>query len=255
MTGDVERSVAGWASRIRPHLERAVEAWVDAGDELLAAKQAMPHGTFEALVAELGMAPSTARRLMQISRHPVLRDRAHGHALPSSWRTLAELARMDDDDLEAAIDRGEVTPATTRAQAAALRAEPPLTPEERVRLAECEAVIRSAGERPQWWWDLCLAMELPADWMVADDNRRLDWLARLADAASHVPVEARHDILLQAMPDYEPDAPDVVKAWALTIFAGVTTGLCRDGWTDELLDVDIAATFDAAVDELEGVTR
>lgn len=121
----------------------------------------------------------------------------------------------------------------------------PLTEDEERQLAKCEANIAAAGERPQWWWDLALAMELPADWvLVSNGEQRIGWLSRLARAASQVPREARHDVLLQVMPDYEPDAPEIIKAWSLTVFAGVATGLARDGWTDELLKVDLAAMVD-----------
>ncbi|MEJ7766153.1 MAG: hypothetical protein WKF86_11720 [Acidimicrobiales bacterium] len=117
----VEATPAAWAALIRPDLERAAEAWIAAGDKLVEAKSQLIHGSFGRLLHELNMAPSTASRLMQISKSPVLRDRAHGHTLPSSWRTLAELSRLPDAALAAAIDSGSVDSHTSRAEAMRLR--------------------------------------------------------------------------------------------------------------------------------------
>jgi hypothetical protein len=46
-----------------------------------------------------------------------------------SWRTLYELTKLDDETLIAGIKAGEITPETTRAQAAALHADPVEKPE------------------------------------------------------------------------------------------------------------------------------
>src|SRR5438046_701681 len=101
---EVAPSVDEWAERIRPHLDRAAESFVAAGRELTAAKAALPHGGFLELVASLDLAPRTAQRLMQIAHHPVFSDATRGSHLPNAWRTLAELARVPEDDLLAAIE-------------------------------------------------------------------------------------------------------------------------------------------------------
>jgi hypothetical protein len=113
----VELSVDGWASRVRPHLDQAAESFVAAGRELVAAKAALGHGHFLELVASLDLAPRTAQRLMQIANHPVLSDATHGSYLPPSWRTLAELARVDEDVLLMAIESGDVHPEMKRTAA------------------------------------------------------------------------------------------------------------------------------------------
>jgi len=114
---EVAPSVDEWAERIRPHLDRAAESFVAAGRELTAAKAALPHGGFLELVASLDLAPRTAQRLMQIAHHPVFSDATRGSHLPNAWRTLAELARVPEDDLLAAIESGVVHPRMRRADA------------------------------------------------------------------------------------------------------------------------------------------
>jgi len=120
MSATLHSTVDYWVGKIMPSLDRAAEAWIQAGVDLNEAKAAVAHGQFGRVVAELGMSPSTATRIMAIARNPVISDRAHGHALPSSWRTLAELARLDDDELTGAINQGVVHPGMTRADAARL---------------------------------------------------------------------------------------------------------------------------------------
>jgi len=125
MNATLNTTVDYWVGRIMPSLDRAAEAWIQAGVDLNEAKAAVGHGQFGRVVAELGMSPSTATRIMAIARNPVLADRAHGHALPPSWRTLAELARLDDDELAGAIGEGLVHPEMTRGDAARLVAGGP----------------------------------------------------------------------------------------------------------------------------------
>ena len=109
-----------WVGRIRPTLGRAAAAMVLAGADLNEAKAAVGHGGFGQLLDELDIEPRMAQRLMAIARHRVLADPTHGSHLPPSWRTLSELARLDDDELAGAIDEGLVHPAMTRADAARL---------------------------------------------------------------------------------------------------------------------------------------
>lgn len=106
------------AQRIRAHLGQAVAGFVAAGRDLVAAKEALPHGEFENWVREqVGISERAARMLMSIAAHPVIADRHHGSDLPPSWRTLYELARLPGPLLEQAIRSGEVTPDLEREQA------------------------------------------------------------------------------------------------------------------------------------------
>lgn len=113
----VEPYVTHWADRIRPHLARAVEGIVAAGRELAEAKEALPHGQFGPLLDELGMSARMAQRYMRAAAHPILGDATRVTHLPAAIGTLDALARWDDDDLVAALDAGDIGPATTRAEA------------------------------------------------------------------------------------------------------------------------------------------
>ena len=104
-----------WANRIRRRFSDAVEAILDVGMDLIAAKRELPHGEFEKMVLEdLGWHSSTARRLMAIARHPVLGNRAHVHVLPPSWGTLYELTKLPAPALTKAIREGRITPELSR---------------------------------------------------------------------------------------------------------------------------------------------
>ena len=64
----------------------------------LGGPQRLPHGSFTSMVeAELPFGEATARRLMIIADDKRLSNRAQGHALPPSWRTLYELTKLDDE--------------------------------------------------------------------------------------------------------------------------------------------------------------
>lgn len=119
-----ELAVSDWAGRIRPHLVSAAESIIAAGRELVAAKEALPHGEFGPLLAELALTPRTAQRFMAIARNPVLSDATHVSHLPSAWGTLYELSRLPAEVIEEAIEGGEITPGLTREDVAAL--SPPI---------------------------------------------------------------------------------------------------------------------------------
>ena len=91
-----------WAERIADGRRDTVESIFAVGRLLGEAKGSpdLPHGDFEAMIeADLPFKPSTARRLMAIARNPWLVNRAHGHVLPPSWRTLYELSRLTEEVL------------------------------------------------------------------------------------------------------------------------------------------------------------
>jgi hypothetical protein len=140
-------SVAGWAERIRPLLARTVEAIVATGRELIAAKEALPHGSWYPLLDELDLSPTMAQRFMRVARQPLLANPSRGTRLPASLNVLDELTRLDDDELAAAIEAGEIGPATTRAAAVAMaRSSEPAIPatieEAATELERIDAEIR-----------------------------------------------------------------------------------------------------------------
>jgi hypothetical protein len=111
-------------------LQKGVEGFIEAGEGFLQAKHELPHGEYEAMVRDdLRMDPSTARRFAAIASHPVISNRAHGHALPPSWRTLYELTKLPQTLLLTKIGEGAVHPGMERKDARALLPAPEPAPE------------------------------------------------------------------------------------------------------------------------------
>ena len=107
-----------WATTIRADMLRAVEGIVAAGHHLIEAKADLGHGNFTVMVkGRLGFSLRTAERLMAIASNPVLSNPTHRVALPPSWGTLAELAKISEHRLEHAIAGRKVRPDMTRAKA------------------------------------------------------------------------------------------------------------------------------------------
>lgn len=121
---EVARTPGEWADLVRADLARSVEGFVAAGRHLAEAKEQMPHGEWLPWVEhELPIGERAVRMLMALSEHPVISNRNHGTDLPTSWRSLYELSRLEPLALEAAIADGRVTPELERKQAKAVVAE------------------------------------------------------------------------------------------------------------------------------------
>jgi len=119
-----------YAERIRALRAASVEAFVATGQELLRAKDELPHGEFEGLVREdLGWSRATSARLMEIARHPIISDVAHVRHLPPAWGTLYKLTRLDNEVLESALGSGAVHPGLERKDVAALGPAESLPPQ------------------------------------------------------------------------------------------------------------------------------
>jgi hypothetical protein len=111
-------SVDDWAERITAEWRRTVEGILEVGQLLIDAKDALPHGEFQSMIRDrLPFKDSTARYLMQIARNPVLSNREYLHALPASWSTLKDLAKLDPPQLQRMIATGVVSPNMTGVQA------------------------------------------------------------------------------------------------------------------------------------------
>jgi hypothetical protein len=134
VSAPVRCSVADWETRLRPLLDRMAEAIVAAGRALVDAKGDLPRGEWLQLLETLELHPRTAQRLMAIAQHGTLANATHWVALPTSWRTVAELARVPEGRLEAAIWSGRVHPGMTRVAALELVSE--ATHEELVALGD-----------------------------------------------------------------------------------------------------------------------
>lgn len=128
MTAAAARDMSAWSARIRQAWRSSLAGIIDAGQLLIDAKAALPHGQFgHMLASELPFSGSTARRLMAIARDRRIVERAHVHDLPPHWGTLYELTKLDDETFDrrladgsiyAEMERGEVEPAGENLRAA-----------------------------------------------------------------------------------------------------------------------------------------
>lgn len=127
------------AEKINGALQKSLEAILEAGALLIAAKEDLGHGEFLLMVStELAFGEDTAQRLMSIARDTVLSNTEHARYLPSSWSTLFELTRVNPTALKKALAEGAVHPEMTRKDAKALAAP------KRVTVVDPEVVL--AGE-------------------------------------------------------------------------------------------------------------
>lgn len=113
------RPVAEWAKIIADDLAHAVEGIIAAGRHLQEAKAEVDHGEWLPLLKSLSIGERTAQRLMAIAANEVLANPTHCVALPPSWGTLAELAKLPPKFLEAKIVNGTITPDLERKGVAA----------------------------------------------------------------------------------------------------------------------------------------
>lgn len=111
-----------WAERISDSVAKSVEAIVETGRELIAAKESLRHGEWGRMFED-GLVPfgeRSAQRLMGIASHVVLSNPTHVSFLPPSWGTLYELTKVPELDLKRALSDGTITPDMPRKAVAAL---------------------------------------------------------------------------------------------------------------------------------------
>jgi hypothetical protein len=119
-----EKSVDGYAAKIKASWQKAVESILETGRVLMEAKAELPHGEFGKMIKDkLPFGVRTAEMLMNIAEHAVLSNAKFVSHLPPSWGTLHELAQLPEATLLAAIEDGEVNPDMDRADAVRLRNE------------------------------------------------------------------------------------------------------------------------------------
>lgn len=151
-----------WAEEIAGAYGNSVDAIIEVGRKLQQAKAECSHGEWGELTGEttnkplLPFSPRTAQRLKNIAGNAALSNPTHGTDLPASWRTLAILAQLDPEDIEAAIADGTIHPEMERKDAEALktriqgpRAKPPVV----APLAEVVPITSAtmpADERGAW---------------------------------------------------------------------------------------------------------
>jgi hypothetical protein len=97
-----------WAAQIRAAWQSSLDGILEAGRLLIAAKAALAHGEFLAMVeSDLPFGPRTAQRLMAIADDPRLTNATHVSLLPPNWGTLYELTKLDDAVKAFVADRSE----------------------------------------------------------------------------------------------------------------------------------------------------
>lgn len=111
-----------WAGRICTQLGKSVESIIEVGRLLVKAKADLAHGEWGRLFEDelVPFSINTAQRLMAVSQHPVLSNTAHGQHLPSSWRTLYELTKVEPQTLTNALKDGVIAPDMERRAVRAL---------------------------------------------------------------------------------------------------------------------------------------
>jgi hypothetical protein len=120
--------VQRWAESITAAHGESVAAIIAVGEQIQRAKADCSHGEWGELTGETTRKPllpfsaRTARMLKAIADNAALSNRNHGSDLPASWRTLAVLASLDPDDIDAAITDGAINPEMERKDAEALKA-------------------------------------------------------------------------------------------------------------------------------------
>ena len=147
-----------WAPKIHGEWRKSIEGILGVGRQLIAAKEACEHGEFlrlfkgheNAVSDPVPFGERTAERLIAVASHGVISNPTHVSDLPQSWATLYELTKLDDETLIAGIKAGEITPETTRAQAAAMHADPvdkpDQPPHEEMASAVKNAVTKFVGQ-------------------------------------------------------------------------------------------------------------
>ncbi len=105
-----ENTVEAWGARIAESYGRGVQAVVETGRLLLAAKAAVVHGQWMPLVEGLPFSIHTAERMMRIADHPQLSNSAHAQSLPTSITTLDCLSRLDAAAFDEAREAGVISP-------------------------------------------------------------------------------------------------------------------------------------------------
>jgi hypothetical protein len=143
MSKAVRQNRSHWAANIRAAHKQTVAAFLTTGRVLIAAKKALPHGTFlEMISRDLPFTASTAQRLMKIAGDPKMRRSAQ--LLPSSWPTLYELTKLPDAAFKQAVTSGSINSTMTRQQARSVR----FTVSHEINRVLCQSILTLPTMRP-----------------------------------------------------------------------------------------------------------
>ena len=131
----IQHDTHTWAARIAERWRASVEAIIEVGRLLGAAKAALPHGEFGMMIeSNLPFSASTAQRLMAIASDARLSNPAHVQLLPASWGTLYELTKLSDEEFDQALGKQVIRPDMERREISErirqLEASPPELPQQ-----------------------------------------------------------------------------------------------------------------------------
>jgi Protein of unknown function (DUF3102) len=117
-----EANAVTWVIRITESWRASVEAIIEVGRLLMAAKAALPHGEFGPMIeTRLPFGARTAQRLMAIASDSRLTNPHRVSLLPASYSTLAELTHLSDDELASGFAQKIICPDMIRADIEYLR--------------------------------------------------------------------------------------------------------------------------------------
>ncbi len=115
---------AEFAADIRREWTNALEATVAVGRRLNEAKDALPHGEYEAMVTnDLPFSTSTARKLREIAAF-VDDGKVPLDRLPEAMSTLYAIATLPEETRREALEQGVIRPNITRAEVMTLKPLP-----------------------------------------------------------------------------------------------------------------------------------
>jgi hypothetical protein len=110
------RTADEWAKLISASWTKTLESVFETGDALIGAKDSLKHGEWLKLINnnELPFGKRTADRLVAIASDERLRNGTHASHLPSSWMTLYEIHRLEDERLEQSFEKESIHPKMER---------------------------------------------------------------------------------------------------------------------------------------------
>lgn len=110
-----------WAISIREKYSRTVEAIIDVGRDLIAAKADLPHGEFEHMVRRrLPFGERQAQRYMAVAACPRVCSPEIRPLLPGALSILYDIVRIDDAVWEVLLSNRAIKPGLTQIELASL---------------------------------------------------------------------------------------------------------------------------------------
>ncbi len=208
----ISPKVATWADQVMSVYREGVEAIIETGRRLLAAKADCSHGEWQQLVGRNGhqgvlpFKKSHAHRLMAVARDS--RMVPHVGLLPSDSFTLYELTRLSKNRFAALLEDGRIHPGMKRNEACAeTRRERQAKDEERVlSLAPAEGKYRTLVLDPPWRYEgNLLGRAKPRYATMSHDELKALPVAAWADDECHIYIWVTNAFL--------PCAVDLMAHW------------------------------------------